>query len=101
MRHYRDTVGERTRLHAIARGRVQGIGYRGFVRETASSLNLTGWVRNLFNGDVEMEAEGRKEDLERFIAAVKHGHPWANVEELRVDWLPAGGKHDKEFEVRH
>lgn len=46
------------RLHAVVRGRVQGVGFRWFVRETATALGLAGTVRNRADGTVEVDAEG-------------------------------------------
>ena len=46
------------RLKAIIKGDVQGIGYRWFVQDTARALMICGWVKNLYDGDVEIEAEG-------------------------------------------
>ena len=63
-------------------GKVQGVGYRFFVVQTAKDCALTGWVRNCSNGDVEGEAEGTENDLKRFVSALKSGHPWARVDRL-------------------
>jgi acylphosphatase len=45
----------------VVRGRVQGVGYRYFIARTASELGINGYVKNLYSGDVEIVAEGRKE----------------------------------------
>jgi len=50
-------------LHAIVSGRVQGVGFRYWVKEEAEALGLKGWVRNLRDGSVEIEAEGEEEAL--------------------------------------
>ena len=55
------------RRHFLVKGHVQGIGYRWFVQRTASRLGMTGWVRNLPNGDVETQAQGDEDSLERFL----------------------------------
>lgn len=47
----------------IVSGRVQGVGFRYFIARIAGDLNLNGYVRNLFTGEVEIAAEGRKEFL--------------------------------------
>jgi len=49
---------ERYRLHAFVKGRVQGVGFRYFVLQSVEGLDLTGWVRNLYDGLVEVVAEG-------------------------------------------
>ncbi len=71
------------RINAIVSGRVQGVGFRWFVKRTADSMGIAGWVKNLYNGNVELEAEGTKKDLDKFledIKLVRFGH----VERLDV-----------------
>ena len=53
-------------LHAIVSGRVQGVGFRYWVKEEAEALGLKGWVRNLRDGSVEVEAEGEEDALFQF-----------------------------------
>jgi len=55
------------RVHAIVKGNVQGIGYRWFVQKTAQRLDLSGWVKNLDDGNVELEAEGDKKLLDDLL----------------------------------
>jgi len=80
-------------LHAIIEGRVQGVGFRAFVLQNATDLNLTGWVRNRWNGDVEIVAEGEREMLERLLSAVHLGPRSANVINVHVDWLEVSGNY--------
>jgi acylphosphatase len=70
-------------IHLEIRGRVQGVGFRWFVRETARSLDLSGWVSNKANGNVEVAAAGDSSALEKFVAAVGKGPSGARVEEVR------------------
>ena len=70
----------------LAQGRVQGVGYRFFVKETADRLGLFGWVRNLPNGDVEAVAEGPRAALDTWTMALKKGPPFARVTDLHLDW---------------
>jgi acylphosphatase len=86
-----------TRRHVLVKGRVQGIGYRWFVQSTAEELELGGWVRNLPDGDVELEAEGDPAKLKLFLEKLRTGHRWARVEELKVDDRPEKG--DSRFEI--
>lgn len=51
-------------------GRVQGVGFRATARHTAAAFPITGWVRNEPDGTVLLEAQGRPEDLDRFLAAL-------------------------------
>jgi len=55
------------RVSMIASGRVQGVGFRAYVQDIACGMNLNGWVRNLADGTVEIEAEGEDEVVNRFI----------------------------------
>ncbi|MCB4790478.1 MAG: acylphosphatase [Elusimicrobia bacterium] len=88
-----------TRVHAIVKGSVQGIGYRWFVQKTANNLNLTGWVRNLSNGDVELEAEGERKTLDEFLKSLNYGHKWAQVTEIETQWLQNENSY-RDFEIR-
>jgi acylphosphatase len=77
------------RLHAIIEGRVQGVGYRAFVVQKAGEFNLKGWVRNRWEGSVEVVAEGNKDNLEKFLGALHQGPRMAFVSTIKVDWEPA------------
>ncbi len=87
------------RLTAEVHGRVQGVGYRYFIQAQAHRLGVKGWVRNRWDGGVELEAEGPRETLERFLEAVRQGPPTARVERVNVVWGPYTGQYDR-FEVR-
>jgi acylphosphatase len=68
-----------SRLHVEVRGRVQGVGFRWFVRERARALGLAGWVKNLADGAVEIAAAGPESAIDTLIAAVRVGPPGAEV----------------------
>ena len=75
------------RLHAVVTGRVQGVGFRWFVRERAARLDLAGWVRNLADGRVELEAEGEADAigaLKRDLARGPDGATVSSVDELEA-----------------
>jgi acylphosphatase len=77
--------------HLLIHGRVQGVGYRFYAQEMAGNLNLTGWVRNRPDGDVEALVEGSRQDIETFIKWLEKGPTMAHVESVNVDWpLPKG-----------
>jgi acylphosphatase len=60
------------REHMIVSGVVQGVGFRKFIDRTAKELNLSGWVRNLADGTVEINAQGQEKALaELFCHAIK------------------------------
>ncbi|MBB2478998.1 acylphosphatase [Bacillus sp. APMAM] len=72
--------------HIIATGKVQGVGFRFTVQQKAISLEITGWVKNLPDGTVEIEAEGTKEQLDKFIQTMKKGlNPFIKIKELHVE----------------
>jgi acylphosphatase len=68
-------------------GRVQGVGFRWFVRREAQELGLTGRVRNLPDGSVEVEAAGGPEPLAAFRARLRQGPPGARVTHLEEEEL--------------
>jgi acylphosphatase len=74
-------------VHMIARGRVQGVGFRFFVRDKAARFGVRGWVRNMPDGSVEIHAEGSKEQLDEFITAVKEGPLFGHVSDLELEQI--------------
>ncbi|MBI3291884.1 MAG: acylphosphatase [Elusimicrobia bacterium] len=82
-----------TCVKVIVSGYVQGIGYRYYVQRSAQAAGLTGWVRNLANGDVELEVAGDSSALETFLRHLKTVHPWARVEQVRVEAHDCPGTH--------
>jgi acylphosphatase len=76
-------------LHAIVSGRVQGVGFRFWVLEEAQRLGLKGWVRNLRDGGVELEAEGDEEQLQKLEQLLWKGPALARVTDVRVRYIDA------------
>jgi acylphosphatase len=68
------------RIHLRIRGKVQGVGFRWYVRERARRCDLSGWVMNNPDGTVELCVEGHEECIARFRAAVATGPDGARVE---------------------
>lgn len=87
------------RLHAVIEGRVQGVGYRYFAQEQARKLGLTGWVRNRWNGTVEVTAEGRFTKVDEFARILQRGPQSAFVSEMKMDRTDVTGEF-KSFEIR-
>jgi len=87
------------RIHAWVRGRVQGVGFRAFVIDSAERLGLTGWVRNVGWDTVEMVAEGSQPALDSLLEALKSGPRMARVEECRVEEETPTGEFSR-FEMR-
>lgn len=69
-------------LHVRISGRVQGVGFRWFVREEARRLGLSGWVTNLPGGAVEVRAGGETGSLDRLRRALQVGPSGAQVERV-------------------
>ncbi|MGQ9572333.1 MAG: acylphosphatase [Dehalococcoidia bacterium] len=81
-------------LHAVVRGRVQGVNFRDFVYRRAISLGLTGYVRNLSDmRSVEVVAEGQRERLERLIEHLWEGPGRARVDSVDLRWEEASGQY--------
>ncbi len=87
------------RLHAVVSGVVQGVYFRSTTETEAEQLGLTGWVKNLANGSVEVMAEGPRPPLQELLVFLRQGPPGARVTNVRVDWSAATGEF-KFFEVR-
>lgn len=86
------------RIHVLVSGKVQGVFFRDNALKKARKENLTGWVRNLNNGKVEIEAEGDRESLERFVQFLWKGPVNAQVENVSSKEIPL--KEDDAFVVK-
>jgi len=71
-----------TTRRLLVSGRVQGVSYRWWTIRTATALGLTGWVRNLRDGRVEIVATGSADALDRLAAACRHGPDGARVDAM-------------------
>jgi len=72
------------RVHLLIDGRVQGVWFRASTQDEAIALGLKGWVKNLYDGRVEVLAEGDEEKVNAFIAWCHKGPPGARVERVEV-----------------
>lgn len=80
-------------------GRVQGVGFRAFIRREAERLGLGGWARNEPDGSVQVEASGPAESLDAFEDRLRQGPPAGRVERVDAKDLP-GDPHPGGFEIR-
>jgi len=87
-------------LQVVVHGRVQGVFFRTFVERWAEQLRLTGYVRNLPDGTVEVRAEGEREQLEKLLAYLEKGPPPARVAKVVADWAEYSGDFPG-FSVRY
>lgn len=79
-------MGQFKRAHIVVSGRVHGVAFRYYTQRWASTLNLTGWVRNRPDGKVEVVVEGEEIDIQDLIGQIKEGPPMAKVDGLDVEW---------------
>ena len=79
------------RAHLFVSGRVQGVFFRAETQRAAKALKLTGWVRNLEDGGVEVLIEGEDAPVDKMIAWCKTGPPAARVDRLDVIEEPYKG----------
>ena len=82
------------RVHLLISGIVQGVFFRANTEKVARSLQLTGWVRNLADGRVEVVAEGAQDRIGDFIDWCHRGPPAASVDEIEVVWEEATGEFE-------
>ena len=87
-------------VQAVVCGYVQGVFFRAFVVEWANELGLTGYVRNLRGGTVEVLAEGERRQLEKLIGYLKVGPPGARVEKVVTNWSEYTGGYSR-FRIRY
>lgn len=88
------------RLHLKIHGDVQGVFFRANTQTVASKLGVSGWVRNLPDGSVEVLAEGDKKKLEELLEWCREGPSGAAVERVEEKWSE-GKKEFSGFEVRY
>ncbi len=88
------------RLHAVIDGTVQGVGFRAFVADHADALGLTGWVRNTYEGKVEVTAEGSRQALERLLDKLRTGPRMSYVSDVEKEWSQATGEYEYFFIAR-
>ncbi|MCU0645958.1 MAG: acylphosphatase [bacterium] len=79
--------------HIIVTGLVQGVGFRWFVEREAKKLRLSGYVKNLFDGNVEVEVEGDRGLIEELIAVLRVGNRSSRVTDIQITWLNFASKY--------
>lgn len=83
---------ELARVNVVVTGKVQGVFFRASTLERAQSLNLTGWVKNLPDGSVEILAEGTRYALEDLVAWCRQGPSEAEVSDVFPRWQKYQGE---------
>ena len=91
---------EGVRLQAIVHGRVQGVNFRYYTQLRAIELGVTGYVRNNWDGTVEVVAEGERGAVEKLLEFIKIGPRGALVQRVDSQWQDTTGQFNS-FEVRY
>ena len=87
-------------MRCIVSGNVQGVAYRAYAQESATELELVGYVRNRSDGTVEVVAQGSPDILKEFVEYLHEGSLMAQVESVAVDWR-SPRRTFSEFSVLH
>ncbi|MFC1628871.1 acylphosphatase [Gemmatimonadota bacterium] len=93
-----DAGNENVRRYAHVTGRVQGVGFRWYCQRAACARGLTGWVRNMSDGNVELEVEGPESIVEAFLRDVEQGPSGSRVTGSSINDMPVAG--DDSFLIR-
>jgi acylphosphatase len=76
----------RQQMHILYEGRVQGVGFRYTTKALACGFEITGTVRNLMNGKVELVAEGEREELEAFRQGIMESELGHFIRDEQITW---------------
>ena len=87
-----------SRLHVFYSGHVQGVGFRYSVKQLSLEFDVTGWVKNLPDGRVELVAEGERNELETFQAAIPDAGLRRFIRETQSHWSEGTGEF-RGFEI--
>jgi len=90
-----DSNGSMKQMQVLFSGRVQGVGFRYTACRLASSFKVTGFVRNLMTGDVEVVAEGSEQELVDYLREIRDSHLGRHIIRERLSWAAATGEYDK------
>ena len=88
------------RVHVFVTGRVQGVFFRQATKVIAIKNNVTGWVRNLDDGRVEILIEGENKSVDSVIEWCNYGPANSRVDNIEVNYEDHSGKFES-FEVRY
>ena len=88
------------RYFGTAAGRVQGVGFRMFVQQHAMELHVTGWIRNMEDGTVQMELQGEPEAIDKLEDFIREGNYFIKVESFSLEERPVV-EGEKRFDVRY
>jgi acylphosphatase len=92
--------GSYKRAEIIANGLVQGVGFRYYVLRNAQNLNLKGYTKNLYSGEVLTVVEGEKAMIEELFSKIKTGPSHSSVKNCKIIWQEPTNEFDF-FEIKH
>ena len=78
-----------TSRHVLYEGRVQGVGFRWSAKNLARGYDVTGWVKNLPDGRVELQACGDPDEVEAFLEAIEESELKSHIKAVDVKVIPA------------
>ena len=87
-------------MYCVVNGKVQRVAYRAYVQDAATELALTGWIKNIPDGTVELVAQGSPDVLKDFVEYLHEGSLLANVDAVAVDWRTPKIVYD-DFSILH
>lgn len=87
-------------LQAVVTGKVQGVMYRAYVQESATTLGIVGYVKNNPDGSVFVLGQGLPDTLKEFVEYLNEGSSLSKVESVGIDWRSVSVTYD-EFSVLH
>lgn len=88
-----------TRVRIEVSGRVQGVFFRVSTRDKATALALHGFVKNMRNGNVLIEAQGDKDTIDKLLEWCRHGPPYADVVDVKITWLDDYATQSASFKI--
>lgn len=89
---------EKVRRHMIFKGRVQGVGFRFVAVNAARNIGLTGWVKNCWDGSVELEAQGSRQQIDLLLEALYSAN-YIRIEDIEMEKIPL--EEERGFLVRY
>ncbi len=78
-------------------GLVQGVGFRYFTTSHAANYDVCGYVRNLDTGGVEIEVEGTREEIGKFLSEIRRGPRHGSIVDFQIEWKPHKKQYDHFF----
>ncbi|MBU5590248.1 acylphosphatase [Clostridium sp. MSJ-4] len=88
------------RYHLLVAGRVQGVGFRYITQHAAEKTSVTGWVKNLYNGDVEIEVQGLEDNIANFITLIRKGNGFSSIENIDINMIDLISQ-EKGFKIKY